>query len=102
MESAPNWREFGYNSPLRQIYLAQDRRMPLYEYACRDCDRQFELLIRGSETPHCPSCDSRRLDKLLSVPSAPSHAKSELPMCQPSMPGGCGLPQCGLGGCAME
>jgi len=76
--------------------------MPLYEYACRDCDQEFELLVRGSETPQCPSCSGRRLEKLLSVPAAHSHAKSELPMCQPRPQGGCGLPQCGMGGCAME
>ncbi len=76
--------------------------MPLYEYACRDCDQQFELLVRGSEIPHCPSCDSRRLEKLLSVPAAHHLAKTGLPMCQPRPPGGCELPQCGQGGCAME
>ena len=24
--------------------------MPLFEYACKTCDRQFEFLLRGSET----------------------------------------------------
>jgi putative FmdB family regulatory protein len=74
--------------------------MPLYEYACQSCQSQFELLIRGSEQPHCPECDSSRLEKLLSVPAAHSAGSSELPVCQPMPSGGCGLPQCGQGDCA--
>lgn len=76
--------------------------MPLYEYACRDCDSQFELLVRGSEMPHCPQCDGQHLEKLLSVPAAHAKGTAELPVCEPRMPRGCGLPQCGQGGCAME
>jgi putative FmdB family regulatory protein len=74
--------------------------MPLYEYACRDCDAEFELLIRGSEVPQCPECESDRLQKLLSVPAA--HNSHELPVCSPAPAGGCGLPQCGQGICGME
>lgn len=76
--------------------------MPLYEYACHDCRREFELLVRGSDEPRCPACDSPRLDKLLSVPAAHSQSGGELPMCLPRPAGGCGLTQCGQGGCMME
>jgi putative FmdB family regulatory protein len=76
--------------------------MPLYEYACRDCSSEFELLIRANEKPHCPKCDSKKLEKLLSVPAAHTAGSRELPTCRPSPPGGCGLPQCGSGGCMME
>ena len=82
--------------------------MPLYEYTCHDCHSQFELLIRGSEAPQCPQCDSQRLEKLLSVPAAHSAGGNELPVCRPMPTGGCGLPQCGQGGrggqggCMME
>ena len=75
--------------------------MPLYEYACHDCQSQFELLIRGSDQPQCPECDSTRLEKLLSVPAAHT-AGGELPTCRPMPAAGCGLPQCGQGGCMME
>ena len=71
--------------------------MPLYEYSCRDCESQFELLVRGSEQPHCPECESERLERLLSAPAAHTTSSRELPMCQPAT--GCGLPQCGQGGC---
>lgn len=72
--------------------------MPLYEYACRECDKQFELLVRGQEQPQCPECESTRLEKLLSAPAAHTGGR-ELPVCQPMPSGGCGLPQCGMGGC---
>ena len=32
--------------------------MPLFEYRCPACKSQFELLIRGSAVPACPSCGS--------------------------------------------
>ena len=75
--------------------------MPLYEYACCDCQSQFELLVRSGEQPHCPHCESERLEKQLSVPAAHSASAGELPVCRPAMPAGCGLPQCGVGGCGM-
>jgi putative FmdB family regulatory protein len=46
--------------------------MPLYEYHCRECDAQAELLVRGSEQPVCPQCGGRQLTKLLSVVAAPA------------------------------
>ena len=41
--------------------------MPLFEYACTECDNEFELLVRGSETPECPSCHSTSLVRRISV-----------------------------------
>ena len=76
--------------------------MPLYEYVCRSCNDQFELLIRGSETPTCPQCSSGQLERLLSVPAAPQAGAKSLPVCRPRPAGGCGLPQCGSGGCMMD
>lgn len=45
--------------------------MPIYDYRCKDCDKTFELLVRSSSTPACPTCCSRQLEKLLSRPAAP-------------------------------
>jgi hypothetical protein len=59
------------------------------------------LLVRGEEKPHCPECDSPRLEKLLSVCAAPQGGTNDLPTCRPAPSGGCGLPQCGQGGCMM-
>ena len=71
--------------------------MPLYEYACRDCGKSFEILVRGTEKPACPHCESRKLDKLLSVVSG--HVAGGRGGAPAPTPGGCGRPQCGTGGC---
>lgn len=78
--------------------------MPLFEYMCAACAKDFELLVRGSEQPACPRCGGTRLEKLLSVPAA--HVQSganSLPVCSPPRSaGGCGAPQCGQGMCGMR
>ena len=43
--------------------------MPIYEYDCQSCRKQFSLLILApstSETPACPNCGSSRLERLMS------------------------------------
>ena len=37
--------------------------MPLYSYNCQDCNADFEILVRGSDTPACPSCGSTKLQQ---------------------------------------
>jgi len=37
--------------------------MPLFEYACRSCEHEFEALVRGHDTPECPSCRSQSLER---------------------------------------
>ncbi len=68
--------------------------MPIYEYACRACGREFETLVRGAETPSC-ACGSVELDKKLSVFSA---QKGEAPV---AACGTCGDPR-GPGSCALN
>ena len=41
--------------------------MPLFDYRCLACQRQFELLVRGSTTPACPHCGAASLEKMLSM-----------------------------------
>jgi putative FmdB family regulatory protein len=76
--------------------------MPIYEYHCDRCETEFEQLIRGSEPAECPHCKAQSVEKLLSVPASPSAGGQELPMCRPMPAAGCGLPQCGMGGCGMS
>ena len=75
--------------------------MPLFEYQCRDCRHQFELLVREQTVLACPACDSHELEKQLSVfavgadgPRAVSHAS-------PGPCGSCGDPR-GPGACSMN
>jgi putative FmdB family regulatory protein len=42
------------------------RNMPLYAYACNDCEAEFELLVRASDTPECPACGSPKLTRQVS------------------------------------
>ncbi|MDX1925255.1 MAG: zinc ribbon domain-containing protein [Pirellulaceae bacterium] len=73
--------------------------MPLYEYQCKECKRESEVLVRGSEQPECPACGSKKMEKLLSVTAAPNMHGSSLPTT--SAPPTCGRPQCGSG-CMFE
>jgi putative FmdB family regulatory protein len=71
--------------------------MPIFEYNCEQCGKEFEALVRGQEQPACPHCGSAKLSRLFSVPAAPvvggGGAKSE-PWAGPCGRGGCGRPEC--------
>lgn len=45
--------------------------MPIYDYRCQDCDKTFEVLVRGGQVPPCPSCGGSHLEKCVSLPAAP-------------------------------
>jgi len=76
--------------------------MPLFEYACRECDHQFEALVRASETPECPSCHGTELERRLSVFAAHTNGGSSVePMAAGGACGRCGDPR-GPGACSMN
>lgn len=60
--------------------------MPLFEFHCEDCDREFELLVGLKEQPQCPSCESLKLEKLMSASAARVSSGSSLPMAGPACP----------------
>lgn len=72
--------------------------MPIYEYACSDCGKQFETLVRSGDTPECPACHSVSLEKKLSV-FATTAEKPAAVMAGPC--GSCGHPD-GPGACHMH
>lgn len=37
--------------------------MPLYDYRCKACHAEFELLVRSSTEPRCPHCASTELER---------------------------------------
>jgi len=70
--------------------------MPLYEYACRDCEHTFETLVFDGEAVECPLCHGHQLERLLSVPAKPRSEGQSLPLsCDPK------LPPCGPGCCRL-
>ncbi|HEX7714042.1 MAG TPA: zinc ribbon domain-containing protein [Bacillota bacterium] len=51
--------------------------MPIYEFRCRDCRREFEELCgMGCESLPCPSCHSRNTQRKLSTFAAKSSGSS--------------------------
>lgn len=40
--------------------------MPLYDYRCKSCRAEFELLVRASAVPACPQCSSAELERAVS------------------------------------
>lgn len=50
--------------------------MPLYGFHCADCDKDSELLVGFSDKPRCPSCGSRKMERLVSRVAAPGKSKS--------------------------
>jgi putative FmdB family regulatory protein len=73
--------------------------MPLYEYSCRQCNRQFEALVRNGETPECPACHGRELERRLSVFAA--HTGGAPRAAAPGPCGTCGDPR-GPGACSLN
>jgi putative FmdB family regulatory protein len=74
--------------------------MPLYEYACKSCASQFEVLVRASEAPECPSCHGKDLERRLSVFAAHTGGAAQRPA-SPAPCGSCGDPR-GPGACSMN
>ncbi len=75
--------------------------MPIYEYQCASCGKEFEILVRTSApAPQCPGCHGTELRKKLSAfatISGGASAQTDLPpACQ-----GCGHPG-GPGACAFD
>lgn len=76
--------------------------MPLYEYECRSCHHQFELLVREQTVLACPSCQSEELDKQLSVFAVGADTPKFASRGGPSGPcGSCGDPR-GPGSCSVN
>lgn len=75
--------------------------MPIFEYRCSGCGREFEALVRASTQPACPQCGSAQVDKLLSVFATASSSSSQEAAFPASPCGGCGSPG-GPGSCQFQ
>ncbi len=64
--------------------------MPLFDFKCRKCKHEFEILVSGSEKPECPACGADDLEKLMSsYQSRPRTGKGSADKC-----GGCAKSSC--------
>ncbi len=41
--------------------------MPIFEYHCNECEKEFEILILGDQEVSCPNCMGKNVSKLLST-----------------------------------
>ena len=77
--------------------------MPMYEYVCSRCAKQFEELVSHGATPACPTCATQEVERVpFSRTARTANGKSE--GAGEHMPMGCG--RCGdprgPGACSMS
>jgi len=41
--------------------------MPLFDFICHACGKEFEILLMGKDRPVCPHCQSKDLEKKMSA-----------------------------------
>jgi putative FmdB family regulatory protein len=52
--------------------------MPIFEYSCRGCGHEFEILVRPGDIPGCPACASQDLEKQLSAVAVKTEGTRQL------------------------
>jgi putative FmdB family regulatory protein len=50
--------------------------MPLYDYQCKACAAEFELLVRGGTTPACPQCGAIDPERRVSLTAPQGQSKA--------------------------
>jgi putative FmdB family regulatory protein len=69
--------------------------MPIYEFKCRKCRKEFESIVLGSGSPvSCPHCNGKKVERLMSACSFKSSGKYS------SSAASSGCASCGGGNCA--
>jgi putative FmdB family regulatory protein len=69
--------------------------MPIYEYGCLACGAEFEKLVQSPRAVTCPSCESERVSRRLSLVAvktggSPADGPSAAPRGGGCCGGGCG------------
>ncbi len=78
--------------------------MPIFEYVCKKCNSEFEILVRNGQQVTCPSCESAELEKKFSAfamvsngpQAAPCQAGETCSSCEPGE-GGSSCPMSSMG-----
>ncbi len=72
--------------------------MPIYEYHCKKCDKDFEYLVfRKNEKVHCPECNGKNVKRLMSAcgyTSKGSDGQTASSQATGSSCGGCAASSC--------
>lgn len=54
--------------------------MPLYEFQCTQCQREFEeLVFHTDEVVQCPECQSQDVKRTISLPGIPAMKAENVP-----------------------
>lgn len=72
--------------------------MPIYEYSCEKCSRDFEELVFDDTAPACPHCGSHATHKLMSC--CAHHGGAHQGDYAPTSGSGGGCAGCPGGNCA--
>jgi putative FmdB family regulatory protein len=75
--------------------------MPIYEYACKECQHEFEALVYGTQKAECPKCASKKLVPKLSIFAVSASGTAAKASRAPGPCGSCGDPR-GPGSCSMN
>jgi len=72
--------------------------MPMYEYSCKACEKDFELLVasKDADAVRCPGCDGPDVSRHFGLPSA-GRAAAPATNCRGDGPP-CGAARCGRKG----
>lgn len=54
--------------------------MPIFEYVCSGCGKDFELLVLKGTPLACPSCSSTAIERQVSAPAIKSESTHGLAM----------------------
>jgi putative FmdB family regulatory protein len=74
--------------------------MPIYEYNCKKCGKDFELLVFGEgKQAACEHCGSKSVTKKFSTFAAKIGGSSGTPECAPGCGEGFSRGACGSGMC---
>lgn len=75
--------------------------MPMYEYVCSSCARQFEEIVTANSVPRCPTCDTAHVERVLFSRVAVGKSGGEPAQASAAGCGRCGDPR-GPGACSMR